>query len=463
MYPPGLTNMYSYLETRNPSSYSDKTLFFGLQGILNKLAEPLSALYIEDLRRFCSVHFGSTEVFNRQWRRLFEKHHYWPVRIKAVPEGTLVPIGNVLLTIENTDPEFPWVTNLLETLLLQVWYPTTVATYSYAVKKICKQFLFATTDTNRIDGHLQFMLHDFGFRGASSYESAGIAGAAHLVSFSGTDTIAAFEYIVRNYSNSINFDWKTDCVGFSIPATEHSIMTMLGEEGEVQTIQNVLNAYPTGLLAMVIDSYDPYQFIDKLAENFRKEVETRQGRIVLRPDSGDPIEVSVKVLERIGQYFTPTVNSKGYRVLPDYIRVIYGDGININSIKNILTAMQQAGWAAENIVFGCGGKLLQSHNRDNFGFALKTSSVIINGKTIEVFKNPSTQINKISKRGRLGLVLNGDGFTTVSEIRAERGGNYLRTVLENGKLFNIESFDTIKKRTQEWFSSENKYCDTFGF
>lgn len=451
MYPSGLTSMYSYLEARGPSDFSNQTVFFGLQYYLQKYlaGTVLTREAIEDFAHFANHHFGSYAVFPKEkWLRLLDKHGgRLPLRIKAVPEGTVVPISNVLMTIESTDPEFAWLTNTVETLLLKVWYPITVASLSFSIKKVCHNFLKETCDPDRVAGHLQFMLHDFGYRGVSSEESAAIGDAAHLINFMGTDTLASVPFLESYY------DQGAQCPAYSVPATEHSVMTMLGENGEAVTIQKVLDAYPTGILSIVCDSYDPFRFVDILGTQFADQIRNRNGRVVVRPDSGDPVKVSVQMLERIGQYFSPSVNSKGYKVLPDYIRVIYGDGINYHSIGHILAAMKAAGWAAENIIFGMGGALLQSINRDTFAMAVKCSHVVIDGESVDVYKKPATQSSKSSKRGRLGLLFNDDGFATVSESRADIGGNHLQTVFENGDLIAPVSFDEVRRRAADWFES----------
>lgn len=194
-------------------------------------------------------------------------------------------------------------------------------------------------------------------------------------------------------------------------------------------------------------------FCDLLGTQFRDQVINRKGRIVVRPDSGDPVSIVLQVLDRLGKYFPPTINGKGFKVLPDYIRILQGDGINYHTIIAILEAMKNAGWAAENIIFGCGGRLLQFHSRDSFGMAIKCSSCVIDGEERDVFKDPITQTGKRSKKGRLGLLLNDDGFVTVSEDRAAAGGDHLRVVFENGEVIDPESFNTIRERADGWFKA----------
>ena len=229
-----------------------------------------------------------------------------PIRIKAVPEGKVIPVHNVMMTVENTDPNCFWLTNFLETLLLQLWYPCTVATISREVRKVILQYLSATGDPSTID----FKLHDFGFRGVSSVDSAGIGGASHLINFMGTDTVAALTFIQEYYGN------QDDMFGFSIPAAEHSTITSWGQSQEVAAYQNMLEQYPEGLVALVSDSYDIYNACEKLwGEVLKNQILGRKGTLVVRPDSGEPKDVVLKVAEILGEKIGFTVNEKGYKVL----------------------------------------------------------------------------------------------------------------------------------------------------
>src|SRR5689334_2156476 len=278
-YPPKTTRIYSYLESRG--GMFPNTVFFGLQYYLRTYLEGprFTQDDIAQADGFCRQHFGS-DLFNREgWTRLYEKYRgILPVCIKAVPEGTVVPLQNVLVTIENTDPGFPWLTNYLETLLLKVWYPTTVATLSHEIKKIIGGFLERTGDPSL----LPFKLHDFGYRGVSSEETAAIGGAAHIVNFKGTDNVAGIILLKDFYS-------VTDMPAFSIPASEHSTMTAWGKDHEADAYRNMLKSYPTGTVACVSDSYNIFNACEKIwGELLKPDVLARQGTLVIRPDSGDP-------------------------------------------------------------------------------------------------------------------------------------------------------------------------------
>ena len=332
-YPPDTTKLFSYFESRGGKW--DKTLFFGLQIILKKYLSGVvvTQQMIEEADIFFREHFG-TDIFNRSgWELIVTRHGgKLPVRIRAVPEGSLVPVRNVLFTVENTDPDLAWLTNYLETLLVQTWYPMTVATNSWACKQVIRSYIEKTADSPDNAG-LEFKLHDFGFRGVSSVESAGIGGAAHLVNFLGTDTLAGIVTARRFYGAGM--------AGLSIPATEHSTMTTWGREGEGEAVRGIMQRIPKGGLAMVVDSYDIWRMLETtIGEELREIVEGRQkeggGFLVVRPDSGDPKEVLTRVFSILGDKFGYTTNTKGYKVLPECIRVIQGDGINYESIGDIL-------------------------------------------------------------------------------------------------------------------------------
>jgi nicotinamide phosphoribosyltransferase len=317
-----------------------------------------------------------------------------------VPEGTVVPVKNVLATIENTDPECYWLTTYLETALLRaVWYPTTVATQSWTIRKIILDYLEKTGDPSLID----FKLHDFGARGVSSLESAAIGGAAHLVNFMGSDTISGVVYAREYYDAGVS--------GFSIPAAEHSTITSWGRDGEVDAYRNMLNQFakPGSIVAVVSDSFDIFNAASRLwGEELREQVVQSGATVVIRPDSGDPVDVNRRLVEILGEKFGYTTNAKGFKVLNN-VRLIQGDGVNELSIRSILGAFMAMGWSADNIAFGMGGALLQQVDRDTQKFAMKCSSACVNGEWIDVQKDPATDPGKKSKAGRVQLWTNSGG------------------------------------------------------
>lgn len=445
-YPKNTEQIYSYFESRGGEF--PETVFFGLQYFLKKYLEPgITIPDIDKAQRYFDKHLGPG-LFNREgWWHIINKHEgKLPVSIKAVPEGSVVPNRNVLMTIENTDPACWWLTNYLETLLVQVWYASTVATISRSMKSLIKDSLEKSSES--LEG-LPFKLHDFGCRGVSSMESAATGGAAHLVNFMGTDTVPALAMLDEFY-NPDGKAWDPLMAGFSIPAAEHSTMTSWGREGEVDAYRNMLETFPTGLVAVVSDSWDIDNAVKRIwGRDLKEQVLKREGTVVIRPDSGDPTVVVPRLLNLLGGEFDCTTNSKGYKMLPPQVRIIQGDGINRESLKGILDAVMSAGWSTENIAFGSGGGLLQQCNRDTLKFAFKCSSAVVNGEQRDVFKQPATAAWKSSKKGRLALI--GDpfsGYKTVPESSYEgrRYINHLEKVFENGKLLIDQTLEEIRER-----------------
>jgi len=449
-YPPGTTKVYSYFESRG-GEYKD-VCFFGLQYFLKKyLVGPVvTKEKIDQAEAYFKIHFShptwgyDEKLFNRaSWEYIANKlKGMLPIEIKAVPEGTVVPYKNVLFTMENTDDKCYWLTNYLETLLVQLWYPTTVCTQSREQKKIIVKFLKETGCQDVIDSGLHlFKLHDFGFRGVSSVESAATGGAGHLVNFMGTDTMAALMCCKEYYGEAAS--------GFSIPASEHSTMTSWGKEKEVDAMRNMLEKYPKGLVACVSDSYDIYKACEEYwGTELKKMIESRDGVLVVRPDSGELPKIVLDVLSKLESKFGTEKTSTGHKKLPPCIRVIQGDGIDIKSLEMILGAMKDAGWAADNLAFGSGGALLQKLHRDTQKCAFKCSNAVIAGENVDVVKDPVTDPGKKSKKGRLTLEKGSDGIlTTVTEGKGNADKDELKTVFLNGKLMIDQTFADIRARS----------------
>ena len=457
-YPAGTTGVYSYIESRG--GRYDRTVFFGLQAFIKEyLLEPITQADIDIADEILTAH---GEPFNRAgWQYILDKHMgYLPVVIRAVPEGSVVPVRNVLATIENTDPECFWLTTWLETALLRaVWYGTTVATQSYTIKQVIIDYLEKTGDPTTID----FKLHDFGARGVSSMESAGIGGAAHLVNFMGTDTITGILFAREYYGAGI--------AGFSIPAAEHSTITSWGRDSEVDAYRNMLTQFakPGAILAVVSDSYDIYNAASKLwGEELRQQVIDSGATVVIRPDSGDPVEVNRRLVEILGSKFGYTTNSKGFKVLNN-VRLIQGDGINELTVRSILGAFMAMGWSADNIAFGMGGALLQQVDRDTQKFAMKCSAMsrdvwVEDGdlgsgwKTewFDVVKDPITDPGKKSKAGRVTLWQSGreyfssvDKPKTWTDYGVGDATEVLEEVYRDGKLVKEITFDEVRANSRK--------------
>ena len=438
-YPVGTTGVYSYIESRG--GRYDKTVFFGLQAFIKEyLLTPITQADIDIADEILTAH---GEPFNREgWQYILDVHNgYLPVVIRAVAEGTVVPVKNALATIENTDPECFWLTTWLETALLRaIWYPTTVATQSKMIKNLITEYLEKSGDPTSIG----FKLHDFGARSVSSMESAGLGTAAHQVNFMGTDTVTGILYAREYYNAGIT--------GFSIPAAEHSTITSWGRAGEVKAYSNMVKQFgtPGALLAVVSDSYDIYEACRMWGTELKQQVIDSGATVVIRPDSGDPVEVLPKMFHILGETFGYTTNSKGYKVLNN-VRILWGDGINQLSIHSILTKIVDfGGWSADNIAFGMGGALLQQLDRDTQKFAMKCSAAEINGEWVDVFKDPITDKVKASKKGRVTLWTNGGEFETSVERPTrwtDKGSEWteaLEEVFRDGKLVKEITFEEVR-------------------
>jgi nicotinamide phosphoribosyltransferase len=449
-YPPGVDATFFYLESRG--GVYERTLFFGLQSILKEyLARPVTAAMIDEARAFMAAH---GEPFNEQgWRHIVDKHAgKLPLRIRAVPEGTVVPTHQALMTVESTDPACFWLPSYVETMLMRVWYPVTVATISWHVRETIREFLQRTSDDPA--AQLPFKLHDFGSRGVSSAESAAIGGMAHLVNFRGTDTILGV-LAARAY-------YGEDMAGVSIPASEHSTITAWGKDRELDAYRNMLRRFarPGSVVACVSDSYDVFHAVKEIwGDALRDEVVESGATLVVRPDSGDPADIVHQTLSLLNAAYGSTVNGKGYRVL-NHVRVIQGDGVNPDSIRAILQRVTRAGYSADNISFGMGGALLQKLNRDTQKFALKCSAARIDGKWTDVYKDPVTDPGKASRPGRLTLVRHReygtfktiplpDGATGAAADAPGRGWqDAMTTVWENGRLVRDWTFAEVRARSE---------------
>jgi nicotinamide phosphoribosyltransferase len=433
-YPKEATHVYSYAESRG--GVYPATVFFGLQKFIRELARTrVSFDDVLEAEEFASAH---GEPFNKNgWLRIVNAYGgRIPVRIKAVPEGTIVPTRNVLVTVENTDPTMPWLTSYIETALLRaVWYPVTVATRIHYMKQRIKPYYDRTSDLG-ISG---FALLDFSARGTSSRETAEVGGMAHLLSFIGSDNIPAVLAAKRIYDEPM--------AAFSVAATEHSVMTSFGQENELESFEYLIdNMMPeNGVLSVVSDTWNIFEACKKwvfLADRIR----AKNGTLVVRPDSGAMRDVLPQVLLILEQGFGSDVNDKGFKVLRN-VKVLQGDGINENTVTEPFQIAEEMGISADSIMTGSGGGLMQANiDRDTCKFAFKASNVTIDGRDIPIAKNPVTDPGKMSKMGRLILNKESGEFSTFQVGRYTVFEDELQLVYENGKTFNLENFATIRER-----------------
>jgi nicotinamide phosphoribosyltransferase len=437
-YPNNSQVTYSYYESRG-GKFSH-TVFFGLQYLIQQyLEQPITLNDIDEAETYATNH---GLPFNRDgWLHIYYEHDgKLPITIKAVKEGSVIPTGNVLFTIENTDDECSWLTSFLETLLMKVWYPTTIATKSYYVRKMLEMYHQQSSDIVNVN----FSYHNFGDRGSSSVESAGIGGIAHLTQFLGTDNFNSLAMAYQFYGVTL-----PNVAGYSIPASEHSTVTSWGEEHEFDMIAAYLEkSRGQKLIACVMDNL--YDAVNYVTSSLKSKIESDEyPDFVIRPDSGDPMLIIPKIInimEKNGVSYT--TNSKGYKVF-DHYRIIWGDGIDPTAINGILNMVISLGYSAENMAFGSGGDLMQNVNRDTMKFAIKCSAMKVNGEWRDVFKNPITDAGKRSKKGRLKLVKDGDTYKTITVTDGDFSGDLLETVYENGVVVRYQTLNDIRSLSRE--------------
>ena len=457
-YVAGADRLMSYIESRG-GEY-DEVVFFGLQLILKEyFLKPMTHKNVDSIMAFQTAHFFGAKVEDLEiaLRAVVDDYNgFMPVTIKAVPEGMVVPTHNVMSTIESSveDTRIVGLVTYIETMLVRLWAPTTVATISYNIKKIIYDGLLKSSDD--ADAEIGFKLHDFGSRGVSSMESAAFNGAAHLVNFMGSDTTVGIM--------AANIGYNEEMAGFSIPATEHSTTTSFGRDGEEDLVDRMFEKFakPGAIFATVIDSYDPIHFVDTIAPKYKKRLRDSGATWVLRPDSGDPVVTPVEIVRRLARTYGFTYNSKGYKVL-DNVRVIQGDGIDINDVRQIVALLLEENFSISNIAFGMGGGLLQKNNRDTQKFAMKACAVHVDGVWKDVYKDPTIydavtweplrSSFKKSKAGRLELMYNGKDFKTVrvEEVAAMMSAGYtpmLETVYKDGVLVRDMTFAEVRSNAR---------------
>jgi len=464
-YPKGTKKIISYLESRG--GLFNTTLVYGLNYLIKKylVGQVVTMEKIDDAEQFWNAHFGKKVFPRAAWERIVNVHGgRLPVRIKAVPEGTLVGTRNVLVLIESLDDELPWLTNFLETLIVEVWYPITVGTLSREIKKVFFEWFKETTtySDEEILSIIEFMLHDFGIRGASSPQSAAWGGSAHLLNFRGTDNGMAIRLAQKWYNTR-------EMLGFSVSASEHSTITSWGKENEIEAYRNMLQIYPEGTFACVSDSYDVLNAVQNIwmGKELKPLVLNRDGKVVIRLDSGSA-KVTIKVIfdvlwDRAGGH----VNGKGFKVLKENVRLLQGDGINYFSILEIKKMMMEEKISPENLVFGMGGALLQKIDRDTQKFAFKCCALYQEVKgvltMVEVSKSPiefDDQGNRVvsfkrSKSGNLKLVRTDnqeerDVYKTITnhDPDFDTALDELVTVFEMGELIEDYRFEEIRERAK---------------
>jgi nicotinamide phosphoribosyltransferase len=439
----GVTAAFSYIE---PRIVGEKVMFVGLQ-LWCKRFRPITDEMIDKAEEFFSLHIqDGDKLFPRKdWKKVVDVYGgYPPLTIRALPEGTIIDSQNALVTIECTDPELAWMAAYFETTILRaIWYPVTVASRSRKIRNIMKNYIAETSDID-IETAIAFMFHDFGARGGSSKETVGIGGFAHLATGAlGSDTITGVLFANKYYNCQMS--------GFSVFATEHSLMTMRGKSGELQTVRDLIKTYnqrPHTIVSIVSDGYSIWELAKHYCTTLKQEILESGIQLVVRPDSGDPVTVILGLLKMFDEHYGSIVNSKGYKVL-NVVRILQGDSLSTpEDFERIMIAVENAKFSIENMVFGQGGGLLQQVNRDTYKFAMKTCAAEVNGVWVDVFKDPITDQGKRSKKGRLTVAKNliGEYQTIRIEELDTNHTEVMETVWVNGQLLVDHSVDDIRKR-----------------
>lgn len=463
-YPKGTTRVYSNWTPRESRVLGvNDVVFFGLQYFLKKyLGEEFGSFFATPVDEACaeyerrlSGYLGPNNVGTAHIRALHALQ-YLPLEFRAVPEGTSVPLRIPMLTVENTLPEFAWLTNYIETIMSSVlWMPCTSATNAAALRRALDDAASATGSPAEF---VPWQGHDFSFRGMPGPEAAALSGAGHLLSFTGTDTLPALDLIERYYG-AISADYL---LGGSVPATEHSVMCAGGELSELETFDRLLTIYPAGIVSVVSDTWDLWSVLTEILPKLKTRIMARDGKLVIRPDSGDPADIvcgdataplgspaSKGVIECLWEVFGGTVTSTGHRLLDSHIGCIYGDSITLERARNITGRLAAKGFASANMVFGIGSYSYQYVTRDTFGFAMKATWCEVDGQGRDLFKAPKTGNGmKNSAKGRLAVTRDASWkmVLTNQATAAQEAASLLTTVWRDGMFIRRDSFADVRER-----------------
>lgn len=436
-YPKGTVKIFDYFESRG--GLYDEIVFFGMQYLLKEyFSTPITQNEVDEAYEYSKAHLIP---FNKDgWDRIVNVYNgYLPIIIKAVPEGSIIPCKNVLLTVESSvnNVEDFWVASWFETFVMKVWYPTTVATKSYYAKKLLLEY-----SEKSGSGNVDLQYHNFGDRGSSTVEAASLGGAAHLTQFKGTDNFHALK-LIGDYYNQ-----KTD-VAISIRASEHSTVSSWGKNKRLNFYNKYLeDSKGFYIVACVMDTYDIYHDVDYVTKGkFKNKVESNDYPIfVLRPDSGNPLEVLGRIfsiLENNNVAFD--INEKGYKMFRKY-RIIWGDGVNLDSMKEMLDFVLSKGYSSDNMAFGSGGDIMQKIDRDTSKYAIKCSSITLaNGEKRDVFKDPITDRSKASKKGEISLYLINGEYKTLKIDESLKDKEVLEVIYNTGIMFKDYKFSDVRK------------------
>lgn len=464
-YPHGTTFVYSNWTPRSSRiEGQNEVVLFGLQYFLEKyLQEGFDIFFEDDEDEVCNKYtkrvngyLGPNQIGTDHIRDL-HRLGYLPLVFKAIPEGSKVPLKVPMLTVENTHPDFAWLVNYIETIMSSVlWLPCTSATTASRMRKLLND---KSSETGSPKEFVQWQGHDFSFRGMAGPEAAALSGAGHLLYFTGTDTIPAVDLIEEYYRVGLPDNYL---IGGSVAATEHSVMCAGGEESELDTFNRLLDLYPTGVVSVVSDTWDLWKVLTQIMPALKYRIMNRNGKLVIRPDSGDPVKIicgdpsapngsaSFKgVVELLWDVFGGTLTSTGHKLLDQHIGCIYGDSITYERAQAICDGLAKKGFASGNMVFGIGSFTYQYVTRDTFGFAMKATHVVINGKSVDIFKKPVTDNGiKNSAKGRLAVLKDNNGKLYLQDqaTKEQEAQSELRTVWADGGFEVYEDYKTVRER-----------------
>jgi len=467
-YPAGTTRVYSNFTNRGSRMDGvDRVVHFGLQAYLQAYLveafqpffdadeDEVATLYQQAMDRYLGP--GAVDVAHI---RALHRRGFLPLRVCAVPEGTPVPLRVPSLTIENTEPEFFWLVNYIESALsASVWHPSTTATIAVQYRLLLDRAALETTGST---AGVDYQLHDFSFRGQTSIESAAASGAGHLLSFVGTDSLPALDWIDRYYPRDASDRDGGAPIAASVPATEHSVMCAGGQDGERETYERLLEVYPTGILSVVSDTWDLWHVLTDTLPALRERILARDGKLVIRPDSGDPVEILCGterargegrtpaergVIELLWDEFGGTTNELGFDLLDGRVGAIYGDSITLDRAERIIERLKAKGFASTNVVFGVGSFSYQYVTRDTFSSAMKATWAEVDGVGRDLMKDPVTDGGtKRSATGRLAVLRDERGELALVERATpeQEAASLLRPVWEDGCALETQSFDEVR-------------------
>jgi nicotinamide phosphoribosyltransferase len=471
-YPEGTETVYATWTPRSNrhASHIEKVTAVGFQGFIkeylieefddNFFSRP-KAEVVAEYARYIKYCLFVPDPYTKHIEDLHDLG-YMPLKVCAVPEGTQVPMRVPLLTVENTHPEFFWVTNYIETLMSNtLWKVATNASTAKIYRELLNDYALRTTGTT---AGVEFQGHDFSMRGMSGLEDSARSGIGHLLSFVGTDTIPAIQYAEAYYGANV----ETELVGCSVNATEHSVMCAGGAQNEYETYRRLVeDIYPTGIISIVSDTWDLWHVLTDTLPKLKDVILNRDSgiegaidKVVIRPDSGDPADIicgdplapagtpaNLGVVRLLHQTFGAEKNDEGFFVLNPKIGAIYGDAITIERCTDICERLFRMGYASTNVIYGIGSYTYQFNTRDTLGFAMKSTSVTIDGTETPIFKDPVTDDGtKKSAKGRVTVHQNDDGDITYCDVDSSnmRPANILQPIFEDGVLLRETTLAEIK-------------------